>query len=346
MKEKLLITELKKSIENKKRLVAPLVGFPGVNLAGSTIKLAQQNYDEHFKVIKANVDEFKPDAVFTLMDLSVEANALGRYTVFPKAESATVVKDAFSISSLESLEKINIEFDMRLLGYVEVIRKMKEELPDSILKGAYVTGPYTLAGLLMGADGAALATIMQPDELHAICKAMNEKIKSYVKLLVEAGAQMICILEPSAAMLGPDQLEQFSGQYVKNIVDTYANTDIAIIYHICGNTMPLLEKMCVTGVNALSIDSAEAGIDLAEAAKRVPEDVIIIGNISPVGTLLNGKPEQVEKEVISLLDSMNEFPNFILSTGCDLPQETPIENIDAFMKAGREYKVNDQVCTE
>lgn len=36
-----------------RRLVVPLVGFPGLNITNCTIKLAQQNYREHFKVMKA-----------------------------------------------------------------------------------------------------------------------------------------------------------------------------------------------------------------------------------------------------------------------------------------------------
>ena len=36
--------------ENR-RIVAPLIGFPGVKMAHSSIKLAQQNHEEHFKVV-------------------------------------------------------------------------------------------------------------------------------------------------------------------------------------------------------------------------------------------------------------------------------------------------------
>ena len=50
--EKLLLDLVKKAYSEKRRLVAPLVGFPGVKMTGSTIKLAQQNYDEHKKYIK------------------------------------------------------------------------------------------------------------------------------------------------------------------------------------------------------------------------------------------------------------------------------------------------------
>ena len=338
--EKLLLDLVKKAYSEKRRLVAPLIGFPGVKMTGSTIKLAQQNYGEHFKVLKNISKTFMPDVIFPLMDLSVEANALGRFTVFPKGESATVIKDEFTLSDLEKLENVDITFDSRVLAYVETLRLMKNELPPSVFRGAYVTGPYTLAALLMGAEEAAVSTILHPEELHNICKLAAKKILDYVELLISSGAQIICILEPSAVMLGPHQFEQFSVQYVRSISRVCENASVASVYHICGNTMHLVEIMAESGVDALSLDSAEAGVNLPAVAEKISGDIIITGNISPIGSLLRGKPGTVQKEVLQLLKSMESYPNFILSTGCDLPQETPLENIHAFMNAGRDYRFN------
>ncbi|MBN1302587.1 MAG: uroporphyrinogen decarboxylase family protein [Melioribacteraceae bacterium] len=320
-------------------MVFPLIGFPGLNLTGGTIKLAQQNYGEHYKVVKALADEFKPDAIFPLMDLSVEANALGRLTVFPKKESATVVKDEFSMDELKSFENINIAYDTRLHGYVETMKMMSIGLPKDILRGAYVSGPYTLTALIMGADEAAILTIMNPELLMQVCEVATEKILEYVRLLVASGAQMICVLEPSAVMLGPEQFKQFSADYVGRIVNSLRYSDVAVIYHVCGNSMHLIETMCSSGVDALSLDSSDMGIDLPLAAYKVPDSVIIIGNISPTKNLLRGNPHDIESDVQELLDQMKSFPNYILSSGCDLPQETPVENIHAFMNAGRKYKL-------
>ena len=51
-----------------------------------------------------------------------------------------------------------------------------------------------------------------------------------------------------------------------------------------------------------------------------------------------GTPEDVRRETRALLESMRAVPNFVLSTGCDLPQETPVENIRAFMDVGRAWR--------
>ena len=335
-----LLAELaQRAYDDKRRLVAPLVGFPGVEMIGSTIKLAQQNYGVHYKAVRALVKEFQPDLAFPLMDLSVEANALGRFVVFPKEESATVPKDAFHIEDLDALAKINISFDGRLNGYVETMKLMSIGLPESVLRGAYVAGPYSLAALLTGADEAAMLALAEPETLHRLCEFVTERIQEYVRLLISAGAQVVCVLEPSAVMLGPDQFEAFSAHYVRHITTSCRFSGVAAVYHTCGNTMHIVDKMAGAGVAGVSLDAAKTGVDLVEAAWRVPEDVVVIGNICPATTMLSGSPGQVEEETRALLRAMDPFPNYILSTGCDLPQETPRDNIAAFMRAGREHRI-------
>jgi len=323
----------------RKRLVAPLVGFPGVKLVGTSIKLAQQNCFEHAKVINSINERFHPDVLFPLMDLSVEANAIGRQTVILPNESATVVIEDFDLEQLNTLEKVRVEYDSRLLAYTETVKNMNEQITYSVMKGAYVTGPYTLAGLILGAETAAIKSIINPDELRKVCDFTIRIILKYVELLVRNGAQLICVLEPSSVMLGPEEFEMFSATYVRRICELCDSKKIATVYHICGNSSHLINKMCEAGVDALSLDSKEAGINLPQIAQHIPSDVVLIGNINPVGSILNGTPEEVIEDVNVLLDSMKAFPNFILSTGCDLPPEVPLENIDAFMKAGREYRV-------
>ena len=326
------------AFDERRRLVAPLAGFPGVEMIGSTIKLAQQNYGEHYRAIRSLVDAFHPDLVFPLMDLAVEANALGRYTIFPQADSATVPKDSFTMADLERLSTITIGFDSRLSGYVEMMKMMSVTLPAGILKGGYVVGPFTLAGLMMGADDAVMSTVLEPEQLHRLCHFTTERIQEYVQLLISAGADVICILEPSAVMLSPEQFSEFSAIYIRHITQSFKYSGISFVYHTCGNTMHLVDKMVRSGVQGVSLDSPDVGVDLAAVARRIPEEVVVIGNINPATTMRFGTRAEVHDQVNALLGEMERFPNFILSTGCDLPQETPIENIREFMDVGRAWR--------
>ena len=183
-----------------------------------------------------------------------------------------------------------------------------------------------------------MATLMRPEELAEVCRFTTAKILEYTRWLIAAGAQVICILEPSAVMLGPDQFEQFSAGYVRHINNSCKYTGVATVYHTCGNTMHLVGKMVESGVDAVSLDSVDAGVDLPAVAQALPAEVMVIGNINPTGALLRGRPADVEAEVTELLQRMAPYPNFVLSTGCDLPQETPLENIHAFMRVGRRYR--------
>ena len=339
MAEKILIKKLDEANHHNRRLVVPLMGFPGLTMTGGNIKLAQQNYGQHYKVIKALVDRFEPDLIFPLMDLSVEANALGQFTLFPKDDAATVLKDEFDLQHLQDLRQINISLDTRLLGYVETLKLMNIGLSPKVLKGAYVTGPYTLAALIMGAEEAALATMINPSEFHLLCEFYTEKILEYTHLLIGAGAHVICILEPSAVMLGPEQFKLFSADYIKHINNSCRYTDVATVYHTCGNTSYLIDKMIESGVDAISLDSPKTGVVLPEIAGSIPDDVILIGNICSTGSILLGTKDDVKGEVTNLLKQMDPYPNYILSTGCDLPQETPLENINVFMEVGRNHRI-------
>jgi len=158
-------------------------------------------------------------------------------------------------------------------------------------------------------------------------------------LLILNGAQVICILEPTAVMLGPNQFEAFSSKYVSHICNTCEYANAAFVYHTCGNTMHLIDKMVESGVDGVSLDSKSAGIDLPAVATQIPESIAIIGNISPTENILVGRETDVENDVLSLLEEMDAYPNFILSTGCDLPQEVPLKNIQAFMNTGKGYKL-------
>ena len=68
----------------------------------------------------------------------------------------------------------------------------------------------------------------------------------------------------------------------------------------------------------------------------MPTDRPVCGNISPAGEFLGGTPESMTAAVRDLIAECGQYPNFVLSSGCDIPPAAKWENIDAFFAAAKE----------
>ncbi len=313
------------------RMVAPLMGYPGINLTKTSIKQNEFNWGVQFWTVSELVHEFHPDLAFFMMDLAVEASALGLPVRFPLLESPSVEYHLVrEVADLQQFMACDVLKDGRARAYIETMKLMSTYL--DVVPGAYCTGPFTLAGLMMGANDIALSTALDPELVKRVLEVAASVIIRYVRALAAAGAKVLAVLEPTAVMLSPEAFRQFSGQYVEAIFK--AVPGVVPVLHICGHSSHLFDEMVATGAEGLSLDSP---IDFPEAAKRLPCDVVLIGNIDPVGVMRDGDPATVREAVRSLCDGMRPYPNFLLSTGCDLPPDTPLENIRAFMEAGREF---------
>ena len=75
-----------------------------------------------------------------------------------------------------------------------------------------------------------------------------------------------------------------------------------------------------------------------EMLTHIPENIVAMGNVDPAGVLRMSDADTVRNVTIELLDKCSKYPNFVLSSGCDMPPMTPWENIDAFIKAAEDFK--------
>lgn len=311
----------------------PLMGYPGTQLTNTTLKQNEFNWGIQFWSLSELADLLQPDAIFFMMDLSVEAGALGFPIRYPLEESPSVEQHLVKeVADLDQFMSTDILKDGRATVFLKTMELMAENL--DILKGAYCIGPFTLAGLLTGASEIALATIDRPEFLHEVLNFCTQVITKYVVALVDSGADIIAILEPTAVFLSPQQFEEFSGNYIKKI--NRAIHAIPVL-HICGDTSHLIEKMCETGAEALSLDSM---VDFNKIVPQIKNDVVLIGNLDPVRILRNLSRDEVGFATEKFLEETKGIKDLILSSGCDLPQDTPIENIRAMIEVGKRFKIN------
>ena len=87
-------------------------------------------------------------------------------------------------------------------------------------------------------------------------------------------------------------------------------------------------------------------MDIRAIPDKAPGDKIIMGNIDPAGQFASGTPASIHQAALALLRDCAAKPNFILSSGCDIPPHAQWDTIHAFFDALDEYNQHSggQAC--
>jgi len=252
--------------------------------------------------------------------------------------SVAFVRDQM-IKEPSDLDKIKVpdpERDGRLPIHLKATELIKEKIGTDAPIFKYVPGPLTLASVLRSPDQLLMDLIRNPDFVYDILKSAFESSKLYGVATVEHGADIAVVGDPiaSSSVISPKMFDQFAFSPIKNILKSISDVGGIPSLHICGNTIPILERMVDTGARIIELDYK---VDLKLARDMVGESVCIQGNIDPVSILLNGKPSDVERKVRECIEKAAKGGGFILSSGDEVPLNAPFENVKAMVSAAKKY---------
>lgn len=325
------LNELREA-ETKKAM--PILSFPAVQLMGISVKELISNSDRQAEGMVRIAERVDAAASVSLMDLSVEAECFGSQIVVSEDEVPTVKGSI--VSDLEDVEKLQIPpvGAGRTDIYIDAVRKAVEKIHDRPVFAGMI-GPYSLAGRLLDVTEIMFYCYDEPDMVALLLDKVTEFLISYGKAYKETGANGIMLAEPLAGLLSPALAEEFSAPYVKRIVDALQDDNFLVIYHNCGNcTIQMIDSILDTGAAAYHFGNA---IDMAEMMKHIPADTIAMGNIDPAGQFRNGTTESIRTATLELMEKCCSYPNFVISSGCDIPPMSKWENIDAFFQAVSDF---------
>ncbi len=318
-------------LQQEKKKALPVLSFSGVQKLNVTVKEMIADAALQAACMKA-VAESTPQAAasVSLMDLSVEAECFGA-TVHVTDDEVPVIVGSI-VNSPEEAESLEIpEVGAGRSGLcVEAIRLAQEQITDRPVF-AGIIGPYSLAGRLMDVSEIMICCYEDPDMVHCVLEKVAQFLISYGKAFKEAGANGLVVAEPLAGLLSPDLAGEFSTAYMKQLVDALQDDTFLVVYHNCGNAV-LRQVDSILSIGAAVLHFGNA-IDMVDMLEKIPGDVMVMGNIDPVGQFKNGTPESIREAATELLTKCNKYPNFVISSGCDIPPTALWENIDAFYEA-------------
>jgi len=311
--------------------VMPVVGLASTRHSGVSIKEVLHDGRKQADSQLHALRHFGYDGVFTVMDLTLEAEALGATVEFKDDAPPYVRKHAVNTpEQLLELKPISTD-TKRVAAFVDAARFLAKEVGRSHLVTSYIPGPFTLCGQVLGLE-RLLDLCIEGDEravrLVGHCRSL---VSPLIEKYAAAGVHNIAILEPSASgsIVSPDYFKRYSLPYLKELVSEIHRSGTKATLHICGKAKPLVEMMASVRADVLSLDSA---VDLREAKMLVGRRAALMGNVHTT-LMLSGTTQQVSAAARDCLDKASSGGGFILSTGCDTPIETPEANLTALVRA-------------
>ena len=309
----------------------PILSFPSVSLLGVSVRQLISDSELQAKGMKAVADRTNAVASVSFMDLSVEAEAFGA-EVMASDEEVPTVKGRL-INDMDEAEALTVPpvGSARTGIYIDAIKKAKELICDRPVF-AGIIGPFSLAARLMDVSEIMMDCYDDPDMVHTVLRKTTDFLIAYAAAYKAAGADGVVMAEPVSGLLSPNLEAEFSSPYVKELVEAVQDDGFIVVYHNCGNNVPrMLDSILKTGAEAYHFGNA---VDMqADILEKTPGDILVMGNIDPVSVLRHGDPKKVSEETQALLEKCAKYPNFVISSGCDMPPMTPWENIDAFFAA-------------
>ena len=304
---------IKQLQDSDKRIAIPIMTHPGIEAIGKKVIDAVTDGHVHYQAIRNVTETYHTTACTVIMDLTVEAEAFGCTINMPEHEVPSVTgRLVYDEDTVNNLQVPSLSAG-RMPEYLKANRLAVENIKDKpVLSGCI--GPFSLAGRLYD-----MSEIMVGIYITAYCRELKA-----------IGATGVIMAEPAAGLLSNEDCQEYSTVYVRQIVEAVQDEDFTVILHNCGNRGQCTQAMIDSGAAALHFGNA---VDMAETLEQCPSDLIVMGNIDPVGILKQATSEEVYRATADLLSKTSQYKNFVISSGCDMPPLVPDANIKAFYQA-------------
>ena len=279
-------------------------------------------------LVEANLralENFDIDMVGLISDPYRETSAFGAGIEFipegvPRCLDL-VVKTAEDVMNLKQPDVYSCERTRdRIEGAALLSKRVNGDAPVF----GWIEGPMAEACDLAGIEQFMVMTMTDPDSANILLDKCVQMAKDFAKAQIEAGCDIIGMGDAICSQIDPYTYEIFVKERHREIINFIHANGALLKLHICGDIVHLLPLMNDLCIDILDIDWQ---VDPQNAFELMGPDVIRCGNLDP-RFILNKNPEEIFLASRGLCDT-EKGRKFILSAGCEIIVNTPVENLMA-----------------
>lgn len=317
------------------RCFLPIGNYPGLKQLGANVRQAVTDDVIQSNAALATQELLHSPALLTGMDLSVEAEVFGAKIEMSENEVPSVVERLIVHQSQIDYLPSPHAGDGRSSVYLEAVQrlaKVGKDLDLPVFGG--MIGPFSLAGRLLGVSQCLELSVTDPEVVIRLIDKIIPFLLEIVSTFSCVGAQGVVLAEPAAGLLSPQALARFSTPFVKTIVEHCQNEQFMIIYHNCGAKAVHFPKIKECGASAYHFG---ASMDMVRVLEQVDKTILVGGNLDPAEVFVLGNADTIRRKTSDLLTLTGGFPNFFLSSGCEIPPDFDFNNLLVCKEAVQEF---------
>lgn len=289
---------------------------------------------DHRKLGEAQIrtaEAFDLDVVTMDSDAYREASAFGAALEYPEDDLPVLKRRAVVDKKSFSMKKPEIASSERLVDKIEGVRYLKERCGQERAVSGWIEAPFQSCGVLCQVDTFLVDVLEEDAFVRELLELVTEFEIEFAVEQARAGADIIGIGDAMASLVSAQVYGEQIYPWTKRVVEgIQEKTSAKLKYHICGysrHILPYVEKL---GVDVVNVDYK---VDVAEAFALIGGKLAVKGNVDPVAVLKNG----TEEEVRAAVREMAPFASrpYILSPGCEVPRDTPPENLRAMSQEAK-----------
>lgn len=280
------------------------------------------------------IRRFHFDAAILFSDILVVPQAMGipfemKEGVGPWLENP--------IRTLKQVEEIQIpDVDQKLSYVFDAISLTLEKLEDEVPLIGFAGSPWTLLCYCVEAHGSkdfSLAKsfcFQHPEAAHLLLQKLTDTTIAYLKRKVEKGVSAVQIFDSWGGLLGPKDYEEFSWKYINRIVEALSPvTKVVVFAKGCWYALP---EMANSKASALGVDWT---IKPEKAREFTQDKITLQGNLDP--SRLLSTPGEIRRLTQEMISNFGK-DRYIVNLGHGILPNVPLENVEAFVKAVKEWK--------
>jgi len=278
-------------------------------------------------------EKFGFDYVNTMSDPAREAADCGAPVQFFDDQPVALLEDQALLADKTKLAALKMPDPLgggRMHNAIKAVALFKERIGREKIVEGWIEGPVAEGADLRGINTLMLDFGDDPAFVRDLFEFVIAMELRFAREQINAGADIIGIGDAAASLIGPRIYEEFALPYERRLVDGVHALGAKVRLHICGNTRKLVEGMGQLGCDIVDLDSLTP---LADARQKMGASQVLLGNLNPVTVLMDGTPEMVNAGITEC--HRQAGPRFIVGAGCEVPRDTPPENLKALCEYAR-----------